>query len=125
MHIASGLRRKRDEIAAIIAAYEARIDAARRDLAALNRAARLFDLEAGRDATAIPSGRDRLTKPEESFEPPREARERPGTFATGQSSPPVARTQDLECQLTTKVAHASTRTGPKRIPVEFFYLDWP
>jgi hypothetical protein len=38
MHIASALRRKRDEIAATIAAYEARIDAARMDLAALDHA---------------------------------------------------------------------------------------
>ncbi len=65
MHIASALRRKRDEIAATIAAYEARIDAARRDLAALDQAARLFDLEAGRDETGIPWDRDRLAKPEE------------------------------------------------------------
>src|SRR5580692_224253 len=43
MHIVSGLRRKRDEIAATIAAYEARIAAARMDLAALERAAGLFD----------------------------------------------------------------------------------
>ena len=47
MQIASALRRKRDEIAATIAACEARIDAARRDLAALDQAARLFDPEAG------------------------------------------------------------------------------
>jgi hypothetical protein len=51
MHIPSALRRKRDEIAASIAVYEARIDAARMDLAALNQVARLFDPEAGRDET--------------------------------------------------------------------------
>ena len=66
MHIASGLRRRRDEIAATIAAYEARIDAAGRDLAAPDQAAQLFDLEASRDDTAIPWSRDRLKKPEES-----------------------------------------------------------
>jgi hypothetical protein len=37
MHIASALRRKRDEIAATIAAYEARMDVARMDLAGSNR----------------------------------------------------------------------------------------
>jgi hypothetical protein len=37
MYIASALRRKRDEIAATIAAYEARIDAARMDLPCSNR----------------------------------------------------------------------------------------
>jgi hypothetical protein len=49
MGLTSALRRKRDEIAASIAVYEARIDAARMDLAALNQVARLFDPEAGRD----------------------------------------------------------------------------
>src|ERR1700722_5933187 len=53
MYIASALRRKRDEIAATIAAYEARIDAARMDLAALDQAARLFDPEAGCDETGF------------------------------------------------------------------------
>ena len=61
MQIASALRRKRDEIAATIAAYEARIDAAKRDLTALDQAARLFDPEAERDETAIPWNCDRLT----------------------------------------------------------------
>ncbi len=124
MHIALGLRRKRDEIAATIAAYEARIDAARRDLAALDQAARLFDPEAGHDETVIPWDLDRLRKPEELLEAPREANEQ-RALATGQLTPPVPRTQDLERQLTEKVARTSTRTGPERIPVEFFYLDWP
>jgi hypothetical protein len=53
MHIASALRRKRDQIAGTIAAYEARIHAARMDLATLEQAARLFDPEAERDETAI------------------------------------------------------------------------
>jgi hypothetical protein len=51
MGLTSALRRKRDEIAASIAVHEARIDAARMDLAALNQVARLFDPEAGRDET--------------------------------------------------------------------------
>ena len=51
MHIPSALRRKRDEIVATIAVYEAKIEAARIDLAALNQVARLFDPEVGRDET--------------------------------------------------------------------------
>ena len=51
MHISSALRRRRDEIVATIAVYEARIEAARTDLAALNQVARLFDPEVGRDET--------------------------------------------------------------------------
>src|ERR1700722_14915814 len=125
MHIASRLRRKRDEIAATIAAYEAIIDAARRDLAGLDQAARLFELEAGRDETAIPWSRNRLTKPEESFEPPREVSERPGKFATGRWSPPVARIQDPQRPFTRMVAPTATWTAPEGIPEKFFYLEWP
>jgi hypothetical protein len=110
MQTASGLRRKRDEIAATIAAYEARIDAARMDLAALDHTARLLDLEAGRDETVISWDIDSLTKPEELLKAPREARETPGALATGQLAPPVA---------------TETQIAPNRIPEEFFYLDWP
>jgi hypothetical protein len=123
MHIASALRRKRDEIAATIAACEARIDAARRDLAALDQAARLFDLEAGRDETGISCDRDRLTKPGGLLEAPCEASERQQTLDTGR--PPFERMQNLEPQLTDNLAHTSTWIGPEGIPEEFFYLDWP
>jgi hypothetical protein len=125
MHIASGLRRKRDEIAATIAAYEARIDAARRDFAALDQAARLFDLEAARDEAVISWDVDRLTKPEELLEASREANEKQRALARGQLTPPAARMQDRERQLTGKVAHTSTWTASEGIPEEFFYLDWP
>lgn len=125
MHIASALRRKRDEIAATIAACEARIDAARRDLAALDQAARLFDLEAGRDETLNSWDLDRLTKPEEPLEALGEASERRRALATGQLTPPVARTQDPERQLTENLARTSAWTGPGEVPEEFFYLDWP
>jgi hypothetical protein len=123
MHITSALRRKRDEIAATIAAYEARIDAARRDLAALDHAARLLD--PGRDETAIPWDLDRLTKPEELLEAPGEASGRRRAPAMGQLTPPVARIQDPERHYTGKVAHTSTWIRPEGIPEEFFYLDWP
>jgi hypothetical protein len=123
MHIASALRRKRDEIAATIAACEARIDAARRDLAALDQAARLFEVEVGRDETVISWDRDRLTKPGGLLEAPREANEKQQTLAMG--PPPVERMQDLEPQLTENLARSSTWTRPEGIPEEFFYLDWP
>ena len=52
MRIASALApQTRCEIVATIAVYEARIEAARTDLAALNQVARLFDPEVGRDET--------------------------------------------------------------------------
>jgi hypothetical protein len=121
MDIASALRRKRDEIAATIAAYEARIDAARKDLAALDEAARLFDLEAVRDETVISWDLDRLTKSEELLEAPREASERQGALATGQLAPPASRTQNQERRFMGTV----TWTAPEGIPEEFFYLDWP
>jgi hypothetical protein len=125
MQIASALRRKRDEIAATIAAYEARIDAARRDLTALDQAARLFDPQAGRDETAIPWGGDRLTELRENLEPPREADEQQRALASGPLIPLVARTHDPERQLTGKVTRTSTWIRPEGIPEEFFYLDWP
>src|SRR5271168_154237 len=53
MHTLSALRRKRDEIAAAIAVYEAKIVDARTDLAALDQAARLFDPEAASDEPSI------------------------------------------------------------------------
>jgi hypothetical protein len=66
MHVASALRRKRDEIASTIAAYEARIEAAKMDLAALEQAARLLDPQAGRDAAAIHREFGRLAKRQET-----------------------------------------------------------
>jgi hypothetical protein len=121
MQIASALRRKRDEIAATIAACEARIDAAKRDLKALDRAARLFDSPAERDETAIPWNCNRLT----NLEPSREADEQQRALAPGPSIPLVARTHGREPRVAGNGAHASTRTRPEGIPEEFFYLDWP
>jgi hypothetical protein len=123
MHIASALRRKRDEIAATIAAYEARIDAARRDLAALDQAARLFDPEVGSEETVSLWDRERLTKPGGLLEAPREANENLQALATGR--PPLERMQDLEHQIPDKVARSSAWIGPGEVPEEFFYLDWP
>jgi hypothetical protein len=125
MHIASALRHKRDEIAATIAAWEARIDAARRDLAALDQATRLFDLEAGRDETGVSWDRDRLVKTGGLLGSPREANEKQQALDTGRLTPPAEGMQDLEHQIPGKVAHTSTWTGPEEVPEEFFYLDWP
>jgi hypothetical protein len=125
MQIASALRRKRDEIAATIAAYEAKIDAARRDLTALDQAARVFDPQAERDDTAIPWNCDRLTDLEESPEPLREAYEQQRAIAPDSLIPLVARTHGAERQITGKGAQASTSTRAEAIPEEFFYLDWP
>jgi hypothetical protein len=43
-HILSTLRRKRDDIQAVIESYEAKIEAAKHDLAAVNATLRLFEL---------------------------------------------------------------------------------
>jgi hypothetical protein len=133
MHIPSALRRKRDEIAASIAVYEARIEAARMDLAALEQAARLFDFVAESEATAIHL---ECVKPGSLQEVPAaqwEVSPSDRPFALGQLEPPVARasgsdTHDSgpfnslglrEGQLTREVA------AGERIPEEFFYLNWP
>jgi hypothetical protein len=133
MHTLSALRRKRDEIAASIAVYEARIEAARMDLAALEQAARLFDFVAEREETAINL---ECAKPGSLQEVPAarwEVSQSDRPFALGQLEPPVARargsdTHDSgpfnslrlwEGQLTREAA------AGERIPAEFFYLNWP
>jgi hypothetical protein len=120
MQIASALHRKRDEIAATIAAYEAKIDAAKRDLMALDQAARLFDPQANRDDAPIRWNCDRLTELEENLEPRREADEQQRALAAGSLIPLVARTHSAEHQPMEKGAHASTWTRPEEIPEEFF-----
>src|SRR5271168_1908881 len=98
MHIPSALRRKRAEIAATIAVYEARIDAARMDLAVLDQAALLLDPEAELDEMAIHREFGRLGKPQgtpaaecEVWEP-----ERP--LALSQFALPVARARGYDDQ---------------------------
>jgi hypothetical protein len=102
MHIPSALRRKRDEIVATIAVYEARIEAARMDLAAL---ARLFDPEVGRDET------------QREFERVRELEDTPSAECeVWESERPVA---------TGQLALPATHLARGQIPEEFFYLNWP
>lgn len=125
MQIASALRRKRDEIAATIAAHEARIDAARMDLAALDQAARLFDSEAERAETIVAWDLDRLTRPEDLLEAPCEAGEGEREPAMGQSALLIPRTQDPGPQALAKVAHTAIEAPRDPIPGEFFYFSWP
>src|ERR1700722_14858763 len=105
MHIRSALPRKRDEIVATIAVYEAKIEAARIDLAALNQVARLFDPEVGRDET------------QREFERVRELQDTPSAECeVWESERPVA---------TGQLALPATHLGRGQIPEEFFYLNWP
>jgi len=114
MHIASALRRKRDQIAATIAAYEARIDAARMDLAALEQAARLFDPEAECDETAIHLAMSQVALPLASAE-----------RGDDQDSGPFEFTGVGERQVAGMIAHPARRAARQQIPDEFFYLNWP
>ena len=95
MHIPSALRRRRDEIVATIAVYEARIEAAGTDLAALNQVARLFDPKVGRDET-----QREFERVGELEDTPSEESERP--LAMGQLALPAG-----------------------QIPEEFFYSNRP
>ena len=114
MHIASALRRKRDGIAATIAAYEARIDAARMDLAALEQAARLFDPEAECDETAFHLAVRQLALAL--------ARAKGGD---DQDASPFESIGVRERQFSGEFAHPATQAARGQIPGEFFYLDWP
>jgi hypothetical protein len=105
MHIPPALRRKRYEIVATIAVYEARIEAARMDLAALNQVARLFDPEVGRDET------------QREFERVRELEDTPSAECeVWESQRPLAMGQ---------LALPATHVARGQIPEEFFYLNWP
>jgi hypothetical protein len=111
MHIASVLRRKQDQIAATIAAYEARIDAARMDLAALEQAARLFDPEHDETATHLAMSQVAL---------PLAGAER----GDDQDSGPFEFTGVRE-QVAGMIALLAKRAARQQIPEEFFYLNWP
>jgi hypothetical protein len=105
MDIPSALRRKRDEIVVTIALYEARIEAARMDLAALNQVARLFDPEVGRDETQREF--ERVGELEDTPSAEGEVWESERALAMGQLALPA------------------THVARGQIPEEFFYLDWP
>jgi hypothetical protein len=114
MHIACALRRKWDEIAATIAAYETRIDAARMDLAALEQTARLFDPEADRDETPM-----HLAMAQLALQAAR------ANGSDHQDAGPFKSIGVWEHQFTAKVGHPATQAARESIPGEFFYLDWP
>ncbi len=139
MHIVSALRRKRDEIAATIAAYEARIDAARMDLAALERAARLFDPEDGGDKMGQHRESERPEVLAGNPIPRREVWESDLPPVRRQSTLPVARAEGshaqdaglsqsigvLEPRLPGKVLRLDLQEAGVPIPDEFFYLNRP
>ena len=114
MPIASALRRNRDQIAAAIAAYEAGIDAARMDLAALEHAARLFDPDAERDETAIYLAISQAALPLATAE-----------RGDDQDSGRFEFTGVGERQVAGMIAHPARRAARQQIPDEFFYLNWP
>jgi hypothetical protein len=139
MHIVFGLRRKRDEIAATIAAYEARIDASRMDLAALERAARLSDPEGTVDEMARRREFERPEAQEANPAAEREVWESKLPSVRRQSTPPVARAKGFTDQeahplkpievqtprVTGEDTCSATVLAGERIPAEFFYLNWP
>jgi hypothetical protein len=112
MHIPSNIRRKRDDIAAAIAAYEAKIDAAKMDLAAVDKAIRLFDPEGGRDEIALYFELGRLWKPGEILAQCREALEREGPLDTRQLALRVAKTKGRD-----------DGAASERTPGEISYLE--
>ena len=137
MHIPSALRRKRDEIVATIAACEARIDAARVDLAALDQAARLFDPEVGRHEMTVHREFGMLRNPPEAvecevWEPERPLAMGPLTLpvatargANDQAAGPLKSIGVREAQFAGEVAYSVPQMDGERIPDEFFYLNWP
>ena len=89
MQIEFILRRKRDEIEAAIHAYEAKIEAARTDLAAVEATIRLFDPEARCDETAMGS------EPRKILAARPKTLEQPGRLDTRQLPLPVAKAKGL------------------------------
>jgi hypothetical protein len=120
MHIASALRRKRDEIAAMISIYEDRIGAAKREMAALQEAARLFDPEGegGGKQEKTPPARHEVWESET------------GT-AIGQLTLSVSGARDFDDQNVESIgvqkppfageaAHLATHRTGEQIPAEIF-----
>jgi hypothetical protein len=136
MHIASVLRRKRDEIAAKISIYEDRIDAAKRQMAALQQAARLFDPEGAGEDTVLHREFEGIGGQEKTPPARREVSESETETAIGQLTLPVSVARDFDDQhvesigvqkppFTGEVAHLATHRTGEQIPAEFFYFNWP
>ena len=117
--------------------YEARIDAARMDLAALDSAARLFDPETGRDAVTIHRDFGRLGKPQEIRAAQCEARERERPSAMGELTLPCVKPKSCDDAPPFKsigvrkggfaewVTHATSADGGRTAWAKIFYLNWP
>ena len=114
MHIASALRRKRDEITAIIAAYEARLEAARMDLAVIELAGRLFDPEAEPGPATIPLAMKPVALPL--------ARAR---RVDDQDASLCKSIGDWERRFLGKAPSPDMQEAAGEIPDEFLYLNWP
>jgi len=114
MYIASALRRKRDEIAAIIAVYEARLGAARMDLAVIEQAGRLFDPEAEPDPATIPLAMNPVALPL--------ARAKRVDDQDASLSESIG---DWERRFLGKAPRPDMQEAAEEIPDEFFYLNWP
>ena len=135
MHTLFALRRKRNEIASTIAAYEAKIADARTDLAALDQAARLFDPEAESDEPSIRRELEwhrtsQQTSAAEVFDHERPVPVR--HLALPVARPRASDDEDAgpatsigvpEVQFMEEAAYSATQEG-KQIPEEFFYLNW-
>jgi hypothetical protein len=131
MHALSALRRKRDEIASTIAAYEAKIADARTDLAALDQAARLFDPEAESDEPSIRRElgwhrTSQQTSAAEVLEPMRHlalpvARPR---ASDDEDAGPATSVGVPKVQFMEEVVYSATQER-EQIPEQFFYLNWP
>ena len=131
MHALYALRRKRDEIATTIAAYEAKIADARTDLAALDQAARLFDPEAESDEPSIRRElgwhrTSQQTPAAEVLEPMRHlalpvAR---SSASDDEDAGPATSVGVPEVQFMEEVVYSATQER-EQIPEQFFYLNWP
>jgi hypothetical protein len=136
MDIAFALRRKRDEIATMISVYEDRIGAAKREMAALQQSARLFDPEGGGEDTVLHRELEGVRGQEKRPPAQHEVWESKTETAIGQLTLPVSGARDFDDrhveligvqkpQFTGGVAHLATHRTGEQIPAEFFYFNWP
>lgn len=95
-HILTILRIKRQEIEAAIATHEAKVEAAKRDLASLNRTLALFEPRHGVGPTAPYFELGRLWKPGEIARVCLLSLEREGPLHTEQLAEPVAAAKGLD-----------------------------
>jgi hypothetical protein len=136
MHIASALRRKRDEIAATISIHKAWIDAAEREMAALEQAARLFDSEGGGEHTALNREFESIRQREEIIPAQCEVWEPETAPTLGQLALPISGERDFDDQGVESIgvqrpqfagmaAHPAMHRTGEQVPAEFFYFNWP